>query len=111
LFLYIVDINDFLITKEECKRSEGAIRYSKMVKVTLKLFKWVYFIIALVPLRWEFDEDSGRLNSFKFSFYYPETWWYLSMLVSQTIIVVMMTIKSWHDITDILTETGHDSVM
>ena len=84
---------------------------SEMAKLRCKLFKWISFITALHPLRMEIDEESGNLNDLKFSFFYPETWWYVFVLAVQLGIFVQFTTTSWHKLNGTLTKTGHDSTM
>ena len=91
--------------------SDETIHRLRMAKLTFKLFKWLYYFAAVIPLRIELDEDSGQLNRLTFSFLYPEMWWYMINSAVKIVLAVITGIQLWSYISTKLTQTGHDSNM
>ena len=82
-----------------------------MAEFTIKLFRWMFSFIALLPLRTEFDEGSGKFKRFTFSFFHPEAWWYFSVLVVQIIFFGFLSVQLPEKIRNQLSAAGHDSIM
>ena len=91
--------------------SDETIHRLRMAKLTFKLFKWLYYFAAVIPLRIELDEDSGQLNRLTFSFLYPEMWWFMINSAVQIVMTIITVVQSLSYIATELTQTGHDSNM